>query len=308
MKRKRKGKAISIVIVTVVLIIALTLIAIKISPASLPGSEKGNKIAVISIKGPITLGSGGASSGLFSQNGIDSGTIISFIETASKDESIGGIILNINSPGGTVVASKKIVDAIKKVDKPVVALIQEVGASGAYWAASAADVIVADPLSITGSIGVAGGYLEFSDLISDYGVEFQSLKSGEHKDLGNQFVDLTPEGKRILQNKLSIIHDYFIEDVNANRGRDLTEYATGLFYLGLEAKEFGLIDELGGKDVAIEKVKELAGIEEHELVFFQSKRNIFDLLSKLSSNVGFSIGQGIGQEFTTKNEFDIRLA
>ncbi|MFH1592734.1 MAG: signal peptide peptidase SppA [Candidatus Woesearchaeota archaeon] len=305
MEKRKKPKWTGVIVLLIVCsIVLLTITAVKFSPTPL---DKNNKIAVIDIKGPITLGSNGASSGLFSTDTIDSGAIISFVEIANQDKGVKGIILNINSPGGTVVASKEIVDAVKKVDKPVVALIREVGASGAYWIASAADVIVADPLSITGSIGVAGGYLEFSDLISEYGVEYRSLKSGKYKDLGNQWIDLTPEGKNLLQKKLDIIHNYFINDVNKNRGKDLTKYATGLFYLGTEAKEIGLIDELGGKDEAIAKVKELAGLKEHQLVFFKTKKSIFDILGQLSTNMGYSVGQGLGSELVSNPEFEIKL-
>ncbi len=305
MQKKKRRPMIVVTIVVIAVAVLLTIAAlIKYSPKPL---ETSNKIGVISIRGPITLGGNGASGGLPFQENIDSGTIISFIESASADKNIKAIILNINSPGGTVVASKEIVDAVKKVDKPVVALIREVGASGAYWIASAADLIVADPLSVTGSVGVAGGYLEFSDLISEYGVEYHSLKTGRYKDLGNPFVDLSPEGRGLLQKKLDIIHEYFVDDVSKNRGKDLKAYGNGLFYLGKEAKEIGLIDELGGKDEAVMFVKELAGIKEHELVFYRPKASLFDVLSKLSSNIGFSVGQGIGSQFLIEESYGFKL-
>jgi len=215
--------------------------------------------------------------------------------------------LNINSPGGTVVASKEIADAVKKVDKPVVALIREVGASGAYWVASASDHIVADPLSITGSIGVIGSYLEFSELFSEYGIKYQELTTGKYKGLGSPFDRLSDDEERVMMGKLQIIHDYFSDEVNANRNMDLTEYANGLFYLGTEAKEIGLIDELGGKEEAIAALKDLAGIDTHELVFYQRKASLLDILSKLTNNFGYNVGEGFGDTLTIEKDFEIKL-
>lgn len=263
------------------------------------------RIAVIPIKGAISSEGG---NGDFLRGGTTgSGSIVGFIERASKDSKIKGIILNINSPGGTVVASKEIADAVNKVDKPVVALIREVGASGAYWVASSADYIVADPLSVTGSIGVIGSYLEYSELFSKYGVKYQQITTGDFKDLGNPFKELSDVNRKVLLGKLQIIHDYFVDDVSKNRGKDLTEYGNGLFYLGSEAKEIGLVDELGGKDEAISAVKRLAGIEKHELVIYQKKRSVFDILGKLSEDFGFSVGEGFGSKVLESDDFEIKL-
>ncbi len=263
------------------------------------------KIAVIPLKGPISTENGAGD--LFNRGTVGSGSVVSFIETAAKDKEIKGIILNINSPGGTVVASKEIADAVKKVDKPVVALIREVGASGAYWVASAADYIVADPLSVTGSIGVVGSYLEFSELFSQYGVTYQDVKTGEYKDLGNPYKTLTPQEKEVLVGKLQIIHDYFADEVSKNRGKNLNKYANGLFYMGTEAKEIGLVDELGGKEEAISAVKRLAGIDDYELVLYQKDLTFFDLLGKITENFGFRIGEGFGNTIISQND-DFQMA
>lgn len=299
-KQNKKGWIIFGIVAVICLFSILLLVGSKY------GSPAKDKIAVIPIKGVISTSNGDSS--FFSQGGVSSGDIVGFIEQAGKDSQIKGIIININSPGGSAVASKEIVDAIKKTDKPVVALIREVGASGAYWVASATDYIIADPLSITGSIGVLGSYLEFSDLMSEYGVEYQKITSGKYKDLGNPYEDLSIEGREILLRKLKIIHDYFSDDVNKNRGKDLSEYSQGLFYLGTEAKEAGLIDELGNKDAAVNKVKELANIKDYELVFYARQRSFFDVLSQLGNDFGFNVGRGVGSEFLMEEQdFNIRL-
>ncbi|MEK6861331.1 MAG: S49 family peptidase, partial [Nanoarchaeota archaeon] len=153
------------ILILVVAICVIVLGVVSIVTFFGTNSNQKNKIAVINIKGAISTENGG---GDFLRSGtIGSGSVVGFIESANNDKNVKAIILNINSPGGTVVGSKEIVDSIKKVNKPVVALIREVGASGAYWIASASDIIVAETLSVTGSIGVIGSYLEFSDLFSE---------------------------------------------------------------------------------------------------------------------------------------------
>ena len=302
MKKKRKKTVLVVSIVVVVVIISI-IVGFSIGLSGKVSYK--NKIAVIPIKGTISTENGGGD--FFRSGTVGSGYIVGFLEVANKDKNVKAIILNINSPGGTVVGSKEIADAVKKVDKPVVALIREVGASGAYWIASAADVIVADPLSITGSIGVLGSYLEFSDLFSEYGVKYQRIAMGEFKDLGSPFKNLTERERAILFGKLRIIHKYFVEDVSKNRGRDLSGAGNGLFYLGIEAKKLGLIDELGNKDKAVEIAKKLANITDYELLFYKEKKSFLDVVSSLSNDFGFNVGQGMSERLFIEKDFEIML-
>ena len=306
MKKKKTNRwaVVYAVVLVFIFLLGISIIIFK-SPLYKNKFLESNKIAVIPIRGAIASENGDGN--FFSGGTVGSNSIVDFIEQASKDENVKAIILNINSPGGTVVASKDIAEAVKGSDKPVVALIREVGASGAYWVASAADYIVADPLSVTGSIGVIGSYLEFSELFSKYGVKYQDIKTGEYKDLASPYKSLSDSEKKLLVGKLDIIHDYFTEDVSRNRGKDLSKYANGLFYLGTEAKEIGLVDELGGKEEAIAAVKRLAGIEKFELVSYQKQVTIFDLLNKLTHDFGFSIGEGFGSKIISQDDFEIKL-
>ncbi len=307
MKKKVK-KRLTFVYVALLVIVFVTGITIIIAKSPLyneKAKSNSGKIAIIPIKGTIASSNGDGD--FFRSGTIGSNSIVGFIESAAKDKNIKGIILNINSPGGTVVASKEIADAVKNVDKPVVALIREVGASGAYWVASASDYIIADPLSVTGSIGVIGSYLEFSDLFSEYGVKYQEIKTGDYKDLGNPFKNLSENERGLLVGKLQIIHNYFVNEVSKNRGRDLSRYGNGLFYLGTEAMDIGLIDALGDKDDAVAKIKEMAGISEYELVLYEKQRSLLDVLSRISENFGFSIGEGFGATVLSKDDFEIKL-
>ena len=165
------------------------------------GSKFGN-VALIPIEGVIT-GSGGGS---FGASTLSSKDIVSFIEAASESNQVQVIVLEINSPGGSAVASDEIASAVKKSEKPVVAYIREVGASGGYWIASASDHIIANKMSITGSIGVISSYLEFSGLMEEYGIGYERLVAGSKKDIGTPFRKLQLDEKDLLQSKLDKIH------------------------------------------------------------------------------------------------------
>jgi len=267
-----------------------------------------DKIAVIPITGVITIDGGGIG---FESQGASSTDIVQFIQEANKNPNVKGIILEINSPGGSAVASKEIADAVKNSKKPVVSWIREVGASGAYWISSSSKLIAADPLSITGSIGVTGSYLEFSDLFEKYGVTYERLVSGKYKDTGSPYKELTEEEKRLLQDKINQIHSVFVDEVASNRKlnrNQVEKLATGEFYLGKEAYDLGLVDYLGGKDLALNLTKQLAGIKEAELIRYEKKRGIFDIVGGLSAKNFYYMGKGIGSEIKTSSyEIPLRL-
>lgn len=252
-----------------------------------------NQIAIIPVSGvigptPITVP--------FTTSSANIELILKSIEKAKEDK-IKAVIFEINSPGGTVVASREIANAIKNLEKPTIALIREIGTSGAYWVASSADFIIADELSITGSLGVVASYLEFSDLLQKYGIDYERLVSGEYKDLGSPFKDLSSKERKLLQEKLDKIHDYFIKEVKENRNlSDTMEIESGIFYLGVEAKELGLVDELGNKELAVEKAKELANISKARLVEFKEKKGLLDLIGRVSAYSFYYMGKGIGSK------------
>ena len=280
-------------IIIISVLLALFIISYSLSSIFKSGINASDKIAVIPIKGMIVSED---SSVNFYQKGTSSSTISSFLKSAIEDKRTKGIILEINSPGGTVVASKEIADIVKNSPKPVVALIKDIGTSGAYWIASASDKIVADPLSITGSIGVIASYLEFSRLFEDYGINYQSLKSGKFKDIGSPYKEMTSEEQLILQKKLDKIHEFFVEQVSINRNiprEKMQSLSTGIYYLGEEAYKNGLVDYLGNKDLAVNITKELAGIKDAKLVTYKKESSLIDVLSSLSMSAFYSLGRGM---------------
>lgn len=292
----------------ITVLLGLWLLAFAISyllTGGTPSVVREDKIVFIPIYGFIS--SDGSSSMPFGGEATTSAQIVDYLQQAEKDDSIKGIIIEINSGGGTVVATKEIETAVKKAKekKPVVAWIREAGASGAYWIASSANKIVADPMSVTGSIGVTSSYLEFTGLMEKYGIGYEQLTAGKYKDTGSPFRELKEDEKKILQDKLNIIHESFINTVAENRGvskEKVKGLATGMYSLGQEFYEAGLVDYLGGKEEAIKVAKELAGIKEAKLVKFEKKTSILDMLSRLSADAFYYMGRGIGAELQSKAE------
>jgi len=287
---------------TIILVVALSFIAIflifMISVFSLLMSDEtsgSGNIAIIPVKGVILSDDTES----FLSSGIASSTdIIKAIERADKNPQIKAIILEINSPGGSAVASDEIGQALKSTNKTKIAWIREIGTSGAYWVASACDVVIANRMSITGSIGVISSYLEFSGVMDDYNVTYQRLVSGEYKDIGSPFRKLTIDEEDILQAQLDEVHDFFIEEVAENRGLSVDEtrqFSNGLFFIGADAKEMGLIDVLGGKKEAIEYIENELGIKS-KIVEYKKKHSLLDILASVIYKGAFNTGRGFAFE------------
>lgn len=286
------------VVYTILGIFFIIFFIIPLGLAVFDGSKSGN-VALIPVEGIIT-GDGNAP---FGKLALASSDIVEFIKEADKNQKVKVILLEINSPGGSAVASDEIASAIKLTSKPTVSLIREVGASGGYWIASATDHIVANRMSITGSIGVISSYLEFSGLMSEYGISYERLVAGENKDLGNPYSKLKTQERLILQSKLDKIHNFFIQEVAANRDLNLDkvkDLATGEFYLGIEAMNLGLVDQLGDKDTVEAYIKKTYNLEDINYAKYEIERGFFQALSNVASNFFFKVGEGIGSVFTNQ--------
>ncbi len=241
-------------------------------------------IAVIQISGEI-----GASDELVKQ-----------IKKADRDDAVKGIIFEIDSPGGSVLPSKEIADVIKEAKKPTVAWIRSTGASGAYWIASAADKIVADETSITGSIGVIGSYLQFEKLFEKYGISYEQFTSGPYKDTGSPYKAPRPDERIYFQEKIDALKDVFIDAVAENRNMSrekVARLATGELFLGAEAFEVGLVDVLGGKEEAQATMQELAGLESSRLVEYEQPKGLLSLFANSAEGFAYWMGKGIGDSF-----------
>jgi protease-4 len=263
--------------------------------------EAGN-VAVIPIKGVITTEQ---ASSFFAEDIASSDDIVQQIEDVKANKKIKAIIFEINSPGGSPVASEEIGNAIKELQMPTVAYIRETGASGAYWIATATDHIVAQRMSVTGSIGVYGSYLEFPGLLTRFNITYRRLVSGKYKDAGVPYRALEEDEEALIQGKLDIIHSYFIEEVANNRNlsiNDTIELATGMFYLGSEAKDLGLIDEIGDKSTAVKYIEGRIG-EKASLITYERGHTFWDVVSDFSAKNSYHLGKGISS--IVKEDFKI---
>jgi len=267
----------------------------------------GEKVAVIPIHGTITLNGG---STLLTTT-VSGNEIVEKIKDAEADNQIKAIVLEINSGGGTVLGSKVVADAIKETEKPIVSVITEYGASGAYWVASQTDLIYADELSFVGSISVLGSHLEFAGLLDDYNVTYRRLVTGEYKDIGTPYKEMTDDEETLIMERLEGIHNYFVQDVALGRNmsvENMEKLADGLFYLGYEAKELKLIDEIGDRNDAIAKAEELAGISNSAVKEYKEESSIFDIIKGYTSHMGFYIGQGIGSVLVSQDSNDFKIS
>ena len=241
-----------------------------------------NKVAVVYLNGVISA----SADGYTSEEGMV-GDIKDQLRQALDDKNVKAIILRINSPGGEVVASDSIYRAVAEAreDKPIVASIETVGASGAYYIAVGTDYIMANELSITGSIGVILQSLTFGDLASKVGVKFHTFKSGRYKDLLNPAREPTEDEKQLVQDMILEVYNKFVGIVAEERKMKVDDLKDGLadgrILSGRQAKDAGFVDGLGYFEDAVDKAKELASIEKAKVVRYSppfSLRSLFRMM------------------------------
>jgi len=267
-------------------------------------SFKNGNVAVIKINGEIGFGKGT----VFGSSVTDADDIIGFIDDADKSSEIKAILFEIDSPGGSAVASQEIVQKIQQTKKPTFAVIRETGASGAYWIASATKHITASPMSITGSVGVVASYLEFGGLLDNYNISYQRIVSGNDKDIGTPFREPTREEKDIFQTAVDSIKQIFLDDVTKSRKLTPDQVVivkTARFFTGAQAKELNLVDDLGTKADAIKYVESQIN-ETAEIVEYNVPEGFFKSLTGSSmQNLGFGVGSAIMQQ-KVSSKIDVR--
>lgn len=251
-------KNIIIIIAVVLLPIILSAILNKSGnpfssePNSLAFSSAGKKIGLLKIRDVI----------------FSSESTVKLLEEFKKDNSIAGVLLRIDSPGGAVAPSQEIYRAVDKLSasgKPVVVSMGNVAASGGYYIASPADKIFANPGTITGSIGVIMQFPHYHNLLDKLGVQMTTIKAGKLKDIGNPNRDLTAEEKIFLQNFIDNTHSQFINHVATSRSMDPAEVrklADGRIYTGEQALDVELIDSLGTFSDAMAYLREITGVSD----------------------------------------------
>lgn len=207
------------------------------------------------------------------------------LRQAAEDDSVVAVVLEVNSPGGGVTASdemhQSILDFKRETDKPVVVSMGDTAASGGYYISAAADRIVANETTLTGSLGVILPLTNFAEAADKYGIRQYAITSGEFKNIGSGFKDLTPEEREILQSIVDENYDGFVEVIV--EGRDLPEQrvreiADGRVYSGEQAKNLGLVDSFGGLDEAANVARRLADVDEATVIRYTQTPTLTDFL------------------------------
>ena len=232
----------------------------------------GKKVAIIDLHGVIN----------------NSADIIRQLKKYTKDSSVPAIVMHIDSPGGGVAPSQEIYEEMKKAKengKRIVASMGSVGASGGYYVACAADTIIANPGTLTGSIGVLLEFPVAEELFKKIGLRFEVVKSGEFKDVGSYNRRMTDAERKLLQSVIDDTYDQFVEVLVENRNlseEEALKIADGSIFTGRQAKKVGLVDELGDLEDAIKIAGEMAGIEGPPKTIKERVRKItfFDLLTQ----------------------------
>ena len=267
-----------VVLGMIALLLGAILTLVSGSPASSLLSLR-EKIGVVNIEGAI----------------MDSEPVVTQLVQFRKDKGIKAIVLRIDSPGGAVAPSQEIYWEVKKAaaSKTVIASMGKVAASGGYYVACAANKIVANPGTLTGSIGVLMEFLQVEDLLKKIGVGIEVLKTGEFKDIGSPHRKLSEKDRELISSLISDIQRQFVEAVA--RGRNLPiekvrEIADGRILSGAQSKEHGLVDELGNFQDALELAKKMTGVEGEVTLVYPKKKGsrLWDFVLRDASEALYS--------------------
>lgn len=272
---KKSDVVIAVIIVVSFLMIAfLTLMAfIGLSDdGSMLLSGMGDRVAIVDVHGVIE----------------NSSDVVRQLRKYGKDGSIPAVVLHIDSPGGGAASSQEIYEEVNKLreeGKKIVASMGSVAASGGYYVACAADTIVANPATLTGSIGVIFQFPTAEELFKKIGLKFEVVKRGEIKDIGSMNRSMTEREKESLQSVVDDTYEQFVGVIVDNRDMERDEVvriADGSIFTGKQAKDLGLVDELGNLHDAIKIAGEMVGMEDHPKTVKERKKKIswYDLLTQ----------------------------
>ncbi|MFH1220627.1 MAG: signal peptide peptidase SppA [Candidatus Eisenbacteria bacterium] len=250
----------------------------------------GSKIGLVEVTGTI----------------VNSGPVVDEILRFARDDGIKAIVVRLESPGGVVAASQEIYDQLRKVraeGKPVVASMGGIAASGAYYVACGADSIVANPGTLTGSIGVIMTFPNTQELFRKIGIDIQVVKTGEFKDIGSMSRPLTPEERQLLGDLIGDVYDQFVTVVATERRLDVEavkRIADGRVLTGRQALKLGLVDRLGGFRDAVQLAGELAGIRGEPVVVKKRKRvtTLWDVIDNLTGMASKLTREGVSIEYS----------
>ena len=255
-----------------------------LNESTISGSDSSNKIARINVEGVIQDGGGS----LFDE-GYNHQMTLEALDKVIKSDNIKGVLLVVNSPGGGVYESREIYEKLLKVKekkKKVYVSMKNMAASGGYYISAPADKIFASNETITGSLGVIMQSMNYKELAEKYGVKYNTIKSGAHKDIMSPTKEMDKEERDILQSLVNESYDGFVQVISDGRHMDkatVKKIADGRIYSGMQAKKLKLIDEIGLEQDALKALKKEIKSDKAEVIEFNQEGDYFkDLLKKSS--------------------------
>ena len=274
-------------------------------------SSKSKSFVIIDINGVISENQSDGFHDFASKESMVEG-VKNRLKLIEKTPDVKGIILLINSPGGTVTASDMIYHEVKKFKEehslPIITYIKDIGASGAYYVASSTDYIISYPTAITGSIGVIIYNFNFKNLMDKYGVRYIAIKSGKHKDLISPFKEIDPEEVKWMQGIVNELLERFVDIVKLNREnlsmQQVRNLADGRVYTASMAKKVGLIDEVGYFDDALKYLEKITDVKSYSVYRYVKQKqfkSLFDLIAKVGSFIGYKRYSPFSDNGTNKN-------
>ena len=252
---------------------------------NMPKDKSGNIVAVYYASGEITDYSGSSTS----EEGIVGTKVIRDLRKLKDDEDVKAVVLRVNSPGGSAFASEQIWHAVKelKTEKPVIVSMGDYAASGGYYISCVADTIVAEPTTLTGSIGIFGMVPNVKELSEKIGLTYDVVKTNKFSDFGNIMRPFNQDEKTLMQMMITQGYDTFVNRCAEGRHMSkeaIEKIAEGRVWTGEAAKELGLVDVLGGIDTALEIAVRKAGIEGYTVVSYPAKQDLSSLLNTKPTN------------------------
>lgn len=253
------------------------------------GGTGTDKILIIPLKGVITSQS---PKKLFQETPSIVDSVIKQLKQARDDNDIKAVILEINSPGGGITASdiiyKKVLEFKEETNKKVIVYMQDVAASGAYYISAAADKIVSHPTTITGSIGVIMPLINIANLAEKYGIEDNSIKSGDMKSIGSPLKKMSDDERKVLHDIVDEMYTRFLNIIAVGRNmkiEDVRKLADGRIYTGKQALDNGLVDQLGYIEDAITLAKEMTGLKEAKIIKYKRRFNLAEIFTGSMDNL-----------------------
>lgn len=261
----KKTHIIIIVVIAVAVILGLI---IGLGSRSTTFVSSGS-IGVIEIEGIITT----------------SKRVVQNIKNFTENPNISGILVRVDSPGGGVAASQEIYEELKKakLQKKVVVSMGALAASGGYYVSLPADLIVANPGTITGSIGVIMQFPVFEELMKKVGIDYEVIKSKEHKDIGSPFRKMNEKDRKILQDVVTDVYDQFVQatcDARSLPRDSVVKFADGRIITGNQAKQLGFVDTLGTFEDAVKILGDMLGIQKPNLIYPPKRFSLIEMFTE----------------------------